>query len=287
MEHYVHNIDPVILSIGSIQVYWYGLMYVIGILLAWKLLSMRCRRFHSGEYNGWNTAFTQGQIDDIIFYAALSIMIGGRLGSMIFYYPDEFFANPMQFFQIQKGGMSFHGGLLGVIIGLCIYALVKKIPWQDIADIIVSVTPLGLLFGRIGNFINGELWGKPSEVAWAVNFRNVGGGDFARHPSMLYEAALEGLVLFIILWTMTSKSYRRGAPFGWFLLLYGVFRFAVEFIREPDAQIGYLAWGWFTQGQRLCIPMIVIGLILIVIAKAVPKQQPKDNNENTDAPVIS
>lgn len=288
MSHYIHDLNPVIFSIGSISVYWYGLMYVIGIMLGWQLLTQRCKAYHAGRYHGWNTAFTQKQIDDLIFVGAISLMVGGRLGSFIFYYPEQLLENPLRVLNVQEGGMSFHGGLLGSIIGLGIYVVWNKIPWRDVADLGVSIAPLGLFFGRIGNFINGELWGKTTEVPWGIIFANTGGGPLPRHPSMLYEAALEGLVLFLVLWLMTRKPYRRGAPFGWFLLLYGIFRFAVEFVRIPDAHLGYLAWGWLTQGQRLSIPMIIIGLVMIVIAKkvAIPHQSARladqANSQNGD-----
>lgn len=270
MNYYYHDIDPIFVSIGPLSIYWYGLMYVIGIMFAWWLLGRRSRAFHAGTYTGWNTGLNEQQISDIIFYGALSLLIGGRLGSLLFYNTAAFLADPLMLFSLQNGGMSFHGGLLGVVIGLTLYARIKSIPWRDVADIVASVTPLGLLFGRIGNFINGELWGKPTELPWAVIFEQTGGGPLPRHPSMLYEGILEGLVLFVILWWLSSKSYRRGAIFGWFLVLYGIFRFAVEFVRVPDAHLGYQLWGWVTQGQILTVPMLIAGVYLLVTAPSVP-----------------
>ena len=248
------TINPVAFSIFSWPVHWYGIMYLVGFFGGWGLLALRLRLSK-------RPAFTMQQLSDIIFYAALGAIIGGRVGYMFFYDWERFFAYPLLLFQIWKGGMSFHGGLLGVLIAMLIYSYHINKPFLMLMDFVAPIVPFGLAAGRIGNFINAELWGRVTTVPWGVIFPN--GGPEPRHPSQLYEFALEGVLLFIILWIYSRKPRPMGAVSGLFALLYGCFRCFVEFFREPDAQIGYL-FGSFTEGQLLSVPLIIIGLGLLI-----------------------
>lgn len=247
------DIDPVAISLGPLKVRWYGLMYVLGFLAAWWLA--RRRAAHP------NSTWKPADVDDLIFFAALGVILGGRLGWVLFYGTEEIIADPLRLFRIWEGGMSFHGGLIGVLIAISIFATRRGRRIADVFDFTAPLPALGFLFGRIGNFINGELWGKPTEVPWAFVVEGV-----PLHPSQLYEATLEGLVLFALLWWFTSKPRPQLAPSGLFLLGYGVFRFAVEFVRVPDLNRGYLLFDWVTMGQILSAPMIVGGIVLLVIA---------------------
>ena len=247
------DIDPVIFSIGPVAVRWYGLMYVIGFVLAWILARRRSRRA--------DTPIEPAQVDDLIFYGMLGVILGGRLGYSFVYAWDQVLQDPLYVFRITEGGMSFHGGLLGVIVALWWYARKRRIRLLELTDFAAPLVPLGLGFGRIGNFINGELWGKPTDVPWGFIVNGVG-----RHPSQLYEALLEGLLLFVILWTYSAKERPYMAVSGLFLLCYGSFRFLVEFWRLPDADIGYLAFGWLTMGQVLSTPMILAGAVMLALA---------------------
>jgi phosphatidylglycerol:prolipoprotein diacylglycerol transferase len=240
MLSYPH-IDPVIFSIGVVKIRWYGLMYVIGFLLAWWLAKKRALR-------SWS-AIKPTQVDDLIFYSMLGVVLGGRLGYCLFYGWHELLRDPLYIFRITEGGMSFHGGLTGVMIAMWLYARKLKVSIWGVWDFVAPLTPLGLLFGRIGNFINGELWGKVTTVPWAFNIDGVG-----LHPSQLYEALLEGVLLFVILWQFSSKERPRMSVSGLFLVCYGIFRFFVEFYRVPDAHLDYLALGWVTMGQVGCYP---------------------------------
>jgi len=252
------NIDPVAIDIGFVKIHWYGISYVVGILSAWLLLRYRGKQAYWG--------FNDEQVSDLIFYAMLGIILGGRLGSVLFYNFSDYLQHPMEIFNLQQGGMSFHGGLLGVAIAVWFFARKVNQSFFKVTDFIVPVVPLGLGSGRVGNFINGELWGTPSDLPWAMIFPGTAAGDIARHPSQLYEALLEGLVLFIILWWFSKTPRPIKAVSGLFLLGYGVFRFMVEFVRVPDQHIGYLAFDWFTQGQLLTLPMIIFGALLMALA---------------------
>ncbi|MBT3145521.1 prolipoprotein diacylglyceryl transferase [Neptunomonas phycophila] len=254
---WVHDIDPIALDLGFIQIHWYGLMYLIGFAAAWGLGSWRAKQPGSG--------WTEEQISDLIFWGALGVVIGGRFGYVLFYNFDQFLANPLWLFAVWEGGMSFHGGLLGVLVVLALFARRYHKTFFEIGDFVAPLVPIGLGAGRVGNFIGGELWGRAADVPWAVIFPRTG-DNVARHPSQLYEAALEGLVMFAVLWWYTSKPKPRAAASGLFLLLYGLFRSFVEFFREPDAHIGYLAFGWLTEGQLLSFPMIVVGIVIIIWA---------------------
>ena len=246
--------DPVIFSLGPLKIRWYGLMYVVGFLVAWWLGRRRCRSEHA-------IVKEPQQVDDLIFFAMLGVIVGGRLGSILFYNFDKFADDPFYLLRIWEGGMSFHGGLLGVLFAMWLFGRKHgKTMWQ-ITDFMAPFVPLGLGFGRIGNFINGELWGKTTDVPWGFLYR----GE-VRHPTQLYEAALEGFVLFAILWWFSSRARPYMAVSGLFLVLYGAFRFFIEFYRLPDDHIGYLAFGWVTMGHVLSAPMILIGGIMVVMA---------------------
>ncbi len=248
------QIDPVALSLGPLQVHWYGLMYLFGFAGAWWLGRVRAERY------GW----TAEQVEDLLFYGAIGVIIGGRLGYSLFYDFAANVANPLNIFKVWQGGMSFHGGLLGVLTAFWLFSKKTGKSYFTISDFIAPMVPIGLFFGRMGNFINGELWGKASDVPWAMVFPT--GGPLARHPSQLYEAGLEGLVLFIILWWYSNNAKPLGAVSGLFLLGYGVFRFLIELVRIPDAQYGYFAFEWLTMGQILSLPMVVYGAWLMVRA---------------------
>jgi phosphatidylglycerol---prolipoprotein diacylglyceryl transferase len=250
------NIDPVALDLGLVQIRWYGLTYLSGLAIAWWLLNIRSR----APDNRWNP----DEVADLIFYGAVGIIIGGRLGSAIFYNLPYYLSNPVAILKIWQGGMSFHGGLIGVALAVAYFARKNNRRFFEVGDFLIPIVPVGLGLGRIGNFINGELWGGPSDLPWAMVFP--GAGNITRHPSQLYEAILEGLVLFIILWWFSSSYRPRMAVSGLFFLLYGFFRCLVEFVREPDEHIGYLAGDWLTMGQVLSVPMFVLGVILIVLA---------------------
>lgn len=248
------QIDPIALSIGPLQVHWYGLMYLFGFAGAWWLGRVRAERY------GW----TAEQVEDLLFYGAIGVLVGGRLGYSLFYDFANNLADPLNIFKVWQGGMSFHGGLLGVLTAFWLFSKKTGKSFFEISDFMAPMVPIGLFFGRMGNFINGELWGKVSDVSWAMIFPT--GGPLPRHPSQLYEAGLEGLVLFVLLWLYSNKAKPLGAVSGLFLLGYGIFRFLIEFVRIPDAQYGYFAFEWLTMGQILSLPMIILGLVFIVRA---------------------
>lgn len=244
--------DPVAISIGPLQIHWYGLMYLAGFLSAWGLAKLRAKRYQL-PWSGTDIA-------DLIFYAAMGVIIGGRVGYMLFYAFDQLIHSPLSLFKVWDGGMSFHGGLLGVIGALFIFAKrFKKTFWQ-VTDFAAPLVPIGLALGRIGNFINGELWGRVTDVPWAMVFPHVDGNP--RHPSQLYELAFEGVILFSVMWWYAAKPRKPGQVSAVFLILYGVFRFFVEFFRQPDPQLGFIAFNWLTMGQLLCVPMIVLGFVI-------------------------
>jgi len=247
------DIDPVAIHLGRIQVHWYGLMYLIGFLGAWWLGIYRAKRPDSG----WRPQ----EIADLLFYGALGVILGGRIGYVLFYNLPYYLEHPIEVFYIWSGGMSFHGGLIGVITAMWLYGRRTQRTFFAVADFVAPLTPVGLGAGRLGNFINHELWGKVTDVPWGMVFPNA--GPLPRHPSQLYEFSLEGVALFIILWVYARKPRPTGAVSGLFLLCYGIFRFLVEFVREPDVQLGYLAFGWVTMGQILSLPMILLGVWLL------------------------
>ena len=254
--------DPVALSLGPLHVRWYGLMYLLGFLAAWWLARRRATRPGS--------TWTPVEVDDLIFYCALGVILGGRIGWMLFYGTERILADPLSVLRIWEGGMSFHGGLAGVLVALAVFASRRGKHLVDVFDFTAPLPAIGFGAGRVGNFINGELWGKPTDVPWAVVVDGV-----PLHASQLYEALLEGLALFVILWWFTAKPRPRWAPSGLFLLCYGVFRFGVEFVRVPDANRGYLFLDWVTMGQILSFPMIVAGLWMLAVAYR--RNQPSGN----------
>lgn len=250
------NIDPVALDLGFLQIHWYGLMYLVGIGGAWFLAS---RRLHA-----FDPTWSNEKLSDLVFWVAMGVIVGGRLGYVLFYDLPAYIANPLLILEVWKGGMSFHGGLLGVMLATLWFARRNGKSFFELMDFIAPLVPIGLGAGRIGNFINAELWGKVSDVPWAMVFPT--GGPLPRHPSQLYQFALEGVALFVILWIYSRKPRPTMAVSGLFAVCYGIFRFIVEFVRVPDAQLGYLAWGWLTMGQVLCVPMVLAGLGLMVYA---------------------
>ena len=269
------QIDPVALSIGSLQLRWYGLMYLAGFGLGWMLGRWRASRPGSG--------WTGPDVDDLLTCVMIGIILGGRIGYVLFYDLPVYTHDPMEIVRIWNGGMSFHGGLLGVLGAFWYFARTRGRTFLEVSDFIAPLIPQGLFFGRLGNFINGELWGKVSDVPWAIVFP--GAGPLPRHPSQLYEAALEGLLLFIMVWVFSRKPRKVGAVSGLFAFGYGVFRFAVEFVRMPDVQLGYLAFGWLTMGQLLCVPLILAGAWLLcrkapVLAPSMPQAEHKDTPRN-------
>jgi phosphatidylglycerol:prolipoprotein diacylglycerol transferase len=247
------NPDPVAFAVGPLQVRWYGLMYLVGFLAAWWLARRRAARADS--------TWTPTEVDDLIFYCALGVILGGRLGWMLFYGTERILSDPLSVLRVWEGGMSFHGGLIGVLVALAMFASRRGRRIADVFDFTAPLPAVGFGAGRIGNFINGELWGKPTDVPWAVIVDGV-----PRHASQLYEALLEGLVLFVVLWWYTASPRPRWAPSGLFLVCYGVFRCAVELVRVPDDNRGYLLLGWVTMGQLLSLPMIVAGLWMLAVA---------------------
>lgn len=249
-------INPVALQLGPISIHWYGLMYLIGFALVWILGRKRIQR---GQ-----TDLNLKDLEDIIFYCVLGVIVGGRLGYVLFYKPSQYLANPLEIFYLWEGGMAFHGGLIGVVVVLLLYARKRQKPLLELGDFIAPLIPLGLGAGRLGNFINGELWGRATHLPWGMVFPHTGDG-IARHPSQLYEMALEGLVLFALLWWFARKPRPMGQISAVFLMGYGTFRFLVEFTREPDYFLGLLAGG-LSMGQLLSLPMVIVGIIIFVWA---------------------
>lgn len=252
------QIDPVALAIGPLKIHWYGLMYLIGFAFTWIVGKKRAER--------QDAPITPAAVEDMVYYAALGVILGGRVGYVLFYNFSQFLHDPLMLIKIWQGGMSFHGGMLGVFIAMWIFAKKNQCTMFALTDFIAPMSPIGLLAGRIGNFINSELWGKVSDVPWAMVFPN--GGALARHPSQLYEALLEGVVLYILLALYTRKKRPTMSVTGMAIMTYGIFRFIVEFFRVPDAHLGYLVLEWVTMGQILSLPMILGGAALIYWAYA-------------------
>ncbi len=248
-------IDPVIADLGFVKIYWYGVMYLLAFLSAYLLA-----RYRSKTVSLWS----KKHVDDLIFYGALGAVLGGRLGYLLFYNWSVFISNPITFFNFQNGGMSFHGGFLGVLMAMIVFNKKYHLTFFQTTDFIAPLIPLGLGFGRIGNYINGELWGRITESSWGILAPDQSGLWEKRFPSQLYEAFFEGLILFLILWLFSRKKRPLMSISSLFLIFYGVFRFIIEFLRAPDSHIGYLAFDWLTMGQLLSIPMIFIGIYLLI-----------------------
>ncbi len=260
------QINPIAFSLGPIQVHWYGLMYVIGFICAWLI----CQYRSSKPGSGW----TKDDITDIITWVMLGAIIGARLGYVLFYDFANYISSPIEIFYVWKGGMSFHGGFIGVTVVLYIWSRVYQRNFLDVVDMIAPGVAPGLFFGRIGNFINGELWGKVTTLPIGMVFPNA--GDLPRHPVQLYEACLEGLVLFAIVWIFSSKERAEGANTGMLVLCYAIFRIFCEFFREPDAHIGYLLGDWFSMGILLSLPLLALGLFLLarsIVLEAKPRRE--------------
>lgn len=282
---YLHHIDPIAFSLGPVQVHWYGLMYLLAFFSAWALGRSRvlAGRLPGVDMNGFS---------DLLFYSMLGVVIGGRVGYMLFYAFDALLANPLTLFKVWEGGMSFHGGLLGVLAGCLWWVRRQRLHFFDVMDFVAPLVPLGLGFGRLGNYIGGELWGKYTGAGWGVIFPRAEQGlqelpwdqlqaqyasgaldVLARHPSQLYEAFLEGVVMFVVLWLYSAKPRARYAVSGLFALMYGLFRFLVEFVRVPDEGI-YIAFGWLTRGQILSVPLVLLGVWLLWLSRRAPVLQP-------------
>jgi phosphatidylglycerol---prolipoprotein diacylglyceryl transferase len=248
------HFDPVFLRIGPLQFRWYGLMYVIGFVAAYFVILAETRRREM--------PLTRDDVADMIFSVALGVILGGRTGYVLFYNLSDYLAHPLKVFAVWEGGMSFHGGLMGALLGGYWFARKKKLDFLALADVAFLTAPIGLGLGRIGNFINGELYGRVTTVPWGMVFPDPQAGSLPRHPSQLYEAVLEGPVMFVILWTLGRKKRPTGVIFWSFIALYGLFRFFVEFFREPDVQLGFVLGG-FSMGQLLSFPMAVMGMFMV------------------------
>lgn len=253
------TLDPIAFSLGPFTARWYGIAYALGFLLATVVIYFVGKR--------WKMKFDLNDLCTVIVCAMVGVILGGRLGYVLLYNGAFYAAHPLEILNFSHGGMSFHGGLIGALLAGIVAARLIKMPYLSLVDVAIIGVPIGLFFGRCANFVNGELWGAPTDLPWGVVFGG-SAGIVPRHPSQLYEALLEGLVLFIILYAMSLKKppFSRGSYIGTFLLGYGIFRFLVEFIRQPDAQIGYLFGDWFTMGQLLSLPLILVGIILLIYA---------------------
>jgi phosphatidylglycerol:prolipoprotein diacylglycerol transferase len=246
-------IDPVALALGPVSIHWYGIMYLLGFTAFWVLGTRRAQRP--------DAPLNAQQVGDLLFWGVLGVILGGRLGYIFFYHFDLFLLDPWMILRVWQGGMAFHGGLLGSVLVVFLYARRMGISPLRLGDFIAPLVPIGLGAGRVGNWINGELWGKTTDLPWGMVFPAA--DLLPRHPSQLYQALLEGVVLFMILWLVSRKPRPAGLITGLFFSLYGSFRFLVEFVRLPDAHLGYLAFDWLTMGQVLSLPLIAIGLWLL------------------------
>lgn len=256
-----HALDPVALSLGPLTVRWYGLAYLCGFVLAGVVMYRTARR--------WGLEITADDVLTLVTGLACGVIIGGRLGYVLFYGKGYYLAHPLSILMLSEGGMSFHGGLVGAVVGVYLANRSLGLSFATIADLLSIGAPLGLCLGRCANFVNGELWGKETSLPWGVMFDDTGGGAVYRHPSQLYEALLEGVVIFCVLYVLSRKVPARpqGTFLGIFLTLYGCFRFLIEFVRLPDEQMGYLAWGWLTMGQVLSVPLVLAGVALLAVTR--------------------
>jgi phosphatidylglycerol:prolipoprotein diacylglycerol transferase len=267
-------IDPIAIQIGPLAIHWYALAYIAGLLIGW--------RYILGYINKPPYVMTRAQVDDLLFWATLGVILGGRTGYVLFYNFDFYAAHPIDILKVWQGGMSFHGGMLGVIIAVFAFARHRGISFLGVIDAVAAAAPIGLFFGRIANFINGELFGRVTDVPWAMVFPR--GGPEPRHPSQLYEAGMEGIILFLILLSLSRKESLRSRPGvvgGTFLAGYGICRIIGEFFRQPDAQLGYLEFG-ATMGQLLSIPMVLVGIGVVIYALKHPPLVAKPQQTETD-----
>ncbi|WP_461517577.1 prolipoprotein diacylglyceryl transferase [Porticoccus sp.] len=243
-------IDPIAFALGPLKVHWYGLMYLFGFLAAWRLALKRSER-------AWSPV-RRKQVEDLVVYCAFGVILGGRFGYVLFYNLDKWLSDPLWLFRVWEGGMAFHGGLLGVLVALWLYSRHIQQSFLALGDFVAPMVPIGLGLGRLGNFVGQELWGRPTDAWMGMVFPN-DPEQLPRHPSQLYEAALEGLVLFVLLMWFSRKPRPAGMVGGLFLMLYASFRFLVEFVRSPDNHIGFDLFDWMTRGQLLCLPMFALG----------------------------
>lgn len=260
------SLDPVAFTLGPVTVRWYGIAYVLGFICAALVIWRLAKR--------WRVRVNEDALLTIMVCAVVGIILGGRLGYVLFYGNGSYLQNPLEIFALNHGGMSFHGGLIGALLSGIVAAKFTGIPYLTLADLGCVAAPLGLFFGRLANFVNGELWGAPTDLPWGVVFGGAA-GNFPRHPSQLYEAVLEGIVIFCVLFALSRKlpPRPRGTFLGIFLIMYGAFRFLVEFVREPDVQLGYLWGGWLTMGQLLSVPLIIVGVCVLIYAVRMKKPQ--------------
>jgi phosphatidylglycerol:prolipoprotein diacylglycerol transferase len=259
-----HNLDPVIFQLGPFKAYWFSVLYLLALAAGWWLARLMARR----QPSLWGLE----EVNDLILYAALGLTIGGRLGYVLFYHLAEFLNHPLVVFQVWRGGLSFHGALIGGLVAITLFARRSHKGFIQVADFLAPLAPVGILAGHLANFMNGELWGNPTSLAWGMVFPRA---DLeVRHPVQIYEALSEGVLLFALLWWLASRQPRGRLLSGSFLVGYGLFRIINEFFREPDAQLGYLAWDWLTMGQLLSVPVVVAGVLLIYAAY-------KDKQEET------
>lgn len=248
------HIDPVIFSIGPLAVRWYGMMYLLGFVGGYFMMC------HVARLRDW--PIDKETISDLLFYGVLGVVLGGRFGYTLLYNFSYYSQHPLEILYVWEGGMSFHGGAIGVLIAMVVFCFKRKLSFLQVTDLVVAAVPIGLGFGRIGNFINGELWGRATDLPWGIVFP--GAGSLPRHPSQLYEAGLEGLVLLLVIYLLHRRQVRGGIPSFSFLALYGCFRFLVEFVRQPDSHLGFL-WGGATMGQLLSLPMIIAGIVGVIL----------------------
>ena len=263
-----HATNPVAFALGPLTVRWYGLAYLAGFVCAGLVMMRTSRR--------WRLGLTSDEVLNIVVGVAFGVIVGARLGYVLFYGAGYYLANPIKILAFNEGGMSFHGGLVGAIVGGALVCRQMRISIPTVCDLAVIGAPIGLFFGRCANFINGELWGKTTDLPWGVMFSNTGGGYVYRHPSQLYEAILEGIVIFVVLYALSRRVPPRpqGTFLGTFLALYGCFRFLIEFVRMPDSQLGYLlGTGWLTMGQCLSVPLAILGVVIVVWAHRLDRPQ--------------
>lgn len=257
LDRIYHSLDPIAFSVGPLTVRWYGLAYMAAFLCAALIIYATARH--------WKLKFNSDTTLTIILCAMVGVIVGARLGYVLFYGNGYYLQHPGDILMVSKGGMSFHGGLIGAFVAGIVAARLTRVPYLTVTDLAVVGTPIGLFFGRCANFVNGELWGAVTDLPWGVVFGGVA-GEMPRHPTQLYEALLEGLVIFVVLFALSRRlpPRPRGTFTGLFFVMYGCFRFLIEFVRQPDAQLGYLAGGWLTMGMVLSVPLVIVGIALLV-----------------------